>query len=144
MKKIIFGLFLLASPLSAQGLGDLIKATLLDHIGPVVHYDDKGNTRYALIDSVILIGRYKENPIFQGQVGLAGLTKPENQGDGLNLIAGGLVRVDPFFGEYVNIPDHWEFLKAVEWGPVGFYDFTEREWYSGIQVGLSFDLNPVQ
>lgn len=146
MKKLLIaGSLLLLASLAKADLGDQITMTLIDHVQTVAQFDEQGTTRLALLDAIIQIGNYKGYKMLDLQVGFSGDTKPEpGDPDGINYLAGAMFRLDPFFKTHVTLPEHWEFLKAIEFGPGWHYDFRQKEEFWNFQVGLAFDLNPVK
>lgn len=140
MKKIIASLILLGS-VSSVSAADLITSTLLDHVMTVTQFQS-GETRLALMDSIVQIGAHDGKSIFDLQVGLNGNTKPEpGEVQAANLVAGGFLKFNSFTG-LIKFPAHWEFLNGIEHGPAVYYDFRQKDWEGGYQVGLAFDLAP--
>lgn len=144
MKKTVLtiGLILMTSMLKAAE-GDLVTATLLDHVMPVTQFQN-GTTKIALVDSIIQIGNSNDGSILDLQAGFSGDTRPE-PGDprGVNWIAGGFFKISTLLRGKLHLPEHWKFLNSLEYGPALFYDGRTKEWTgSYIQVGLAFTLNP--
>jgi hypothetical protein len=141
MKNILVAVCLLGLATSVKaGLLEPIQATLIDHVEAVTQFDDHGNERISLLDSVLRIGSYEGETLFHVQAGFSGDTAPE-QGQSANWLVGGMLRLDPFF-KGINTPEHWSFLKALEVGAGGYYDFETQDWFPAITVGLGFTLNP--
>lgn len=141
MKKFILfiGLLPMAMFVKAE---NLIETTLLNHVETVTQFRS-GETKVALLDSVILIGKYNGSSILNIQVGLDGNTKPEaGQAQSVNYLAGAMLRVDPFLRPHIKLPAHWEFIRSLNHGAALYYDFRNSGWYGGYNVGLAFDLNP--
>jgi len=140
MKKLLFAVALLFVA-SARG-EDLITSTLLDHVMPVTQFKS-GETKLALMDSVIQIGSYDGRSILDLQAGFSGETKPEpGEASGMNLIAGGFLKLNSVVGDAVKFPPQWSFLNALEYGPAYNYDFREKSSYLSFQVGMAFKLTP--
>lgn len=149
MRKLMLMItvLLLGQSVRSEGLGDLIKTSLIDNVGLVAQYgfedEDKDGPKMALVDSIIQIGSYKGDSLLDLQLGFFGDTKPEpGDTEAISYIGGAYLRLDPFVRNLVTLPEHWEFLKAIQFGPVAFYDFREKEWYGSLQVGLFFDPKP--
>lgn len=142
MKKmflLIAGL-MLSSQLKADE--NLIVTTLLDNVMTVTQFKS-GETNYALMDSVVQIGRMNGKSIFDLQAGINGDVKPgPDEVNGANFVFGGFLKVSSLFGNKVNFPDHWRFLNSIEHGPAFIYDQREHNGKFCYQVGLSFGLNP--
>lgn len=124
----------------ANPLSDMIHATLIDHVELAIQFDDKGNQRLSLLDSILRIGNYNGYPLLHGQIGFSGDTVPP-PGQKPNWIAGWFLRLDPFF-KSVSVPAHWEFLKRLEFGTGWHYDFETKDKFANITVGLAFDPSP--
>lgn len=123
---------------------DLIQGTLLDHVMPVTQFQS-GQTKVALVDSIIRIGRIDGNSLVDIQAGFNGNTKPQpDEPTGVNLVAGGFLKISTLISTKVNYPLHWEFLRSIQHGPAVMYDFRQKEWRGSYQVGLAFNLDPVQ
>jgi len=141
MKKLIALMFLFGC-VGVCKAEDLIKTTLLDHVETVTRLRN-GETKVALLDSVILIGNYKGSSILNLQFGFDSDTKPEaGETKGVNYLAGACLRLDPFLRPYIKLPPHWEFIRAVNHGPSLYYDFRNSGWYGGYNIGLAFGLAP--
>lgn len=120
------------------GFSDLIKSTLIDHVS-VVSQLGNGHTRTAAVDSIILIGKYKERSILQIQ---GGFNRDIQVDDTTHTIWGAQLRLDPFLNDKLNLPESWTFLKSLEWGPALHYDTRKSGWYGYVQLGLAFGLQP--
>ena len=116
---------------------DIITRTLLDHVATVTQFQS-GDTKLALVDSVVLIGSRNGKSVFDLQGGFQQDTASQKEG----WIGGGFLKFSTLIQDVVNYPDHWEFLNSIEHGPALFYDFTEKTWRGNYQVGLAFGLNP--
>lgn len=145
MRKLFFAVVVvsLLPSLAKADLKDQIKLTLIDNVQAVTQIDRKGDLRPALLDSVVLLGSKGGTPLGSIQVGFAGSQNPGANGSA-DLLVGAFVRVDPALKSKVNLPAHWEFLKSLEFGPAVHYSTQEKKWFGSIQLGLTFDLNPVQ
>lgn len=150
MRKMIVVLMLslFAAPaVHATGLGDYIQATLLDNIVASGIYGfrdrDQGPAKIALTDSVIKLGKYQGSSIVDLQIGMFGNSnEPVDENQAVNYIFGAQFRLDPYVKSKLPLQPEWEFLKSIQFGPSVFYDATNHKWLPGLQVGLSFDLNP--
>lgn len=121
---------------------DMVVATLIDHVSPVTQIKN-GETKLALVDSVIQIGSYNGKSIFDLQAGFSGETAPQSgEVAGANLVVGGFFKVSSLMNGHVHFPEHWAFLKAVEHGVAYTYDFREKRDYVSYQIGLAFALQP--
>ena len=141
MKKMLFVLvFFGLGTLHAE---NLVELTLLDHVSVMTQFRS-GETRLALLDSVILLGKHEGKSIVDIQFGFNGATKPEpGEVQAADLLAGGFLKWGVFTNKFLNVPEHWEFLKSLEYGSSLHYNFRDRIWQGNyIQVGLTFDLNP--
>lgn len=141
MKKLVIAaLFLVPSVAKA----DVIQTTLLDHVTTVTQFKS-GETKLALLDSIIRVGKYNDKSIFDVQAGFSGETAPDStEPTGANLLIGGLLKASTFASGLAKFPEHWEFLNSLEYGPYIQYDFREDVWVGGFQAGLAFSLQPVQ
>lgn len=147
MKITLIAISLFLSPLTLYA-DDIIKsfeASLMDHVVTSTMFGftkhDSGPPRLLLVDSVIRIGRYENESLFDIQAGFFGNSNNvEDEADVANWIVGGQLRLDPFTRKYINLSPAYEFLNAVEHGLVGYYDFTNKHFIAGYSVGLSFDL----
>lgn len=141
MKKMI--LFLVAfGVVSSLKAENLITTTLLDHVAIVTQFHS-GETRLALVDSVVQIGSVKGKSILDLQAGFSGETAPDaGEVTGANFIAGGFLKVSSLLGTKVNFPAHWRFLNSIEHGVKVDYDFREEDTSVSYQVGLAFTLAP--
>lgn len=138
MRKMILALLLLCSASVAKSADNLIRTTLLDHVTTVTQFRS-GETRLAMMDSVILIGDIGGKSVLDIQVGFNGATKPEeSEVTAANILASGWLKIR----QSIRYAPEWEFLNAVEHGPYIAYDFRRDGWYGGYQIGLPFDLNP--
>lgn len=144
MNKVLIGLVVMLGLSASVGAQDQITATLLDHVMTVTQFHGT-DTRIALVDSVIQLGSVKGKSIFDLQAGFSGDTNPE-AGDptGINYIAGGFLKVSSLLNTDSIYPEHWKFLRSIEHGPVAMYDFRTKEIEAYYQVGLAFQLQPVQ
>ena len=141
MKKILVLITMLTMPCGSKA--DLITTTLLDNVMTVTQFKS-GETKLALVDSIVLIGSYKGKSILDLQAGFNSETKPEpGEASGANLIAGAFFKVSTLLSSTIDFPKHWEFLNSLEHGPFYSYDFREKRDYVGYQVGFSFDLRPL-
>ncbi len=123
---------------------DMVTSTLLDHVGPVTQFKN-GETSIAVVDSIVMIGSYKGKSILDLQAGFNSDIKPEpGQTAGADLIAGGFFKLSSLVGDKLHVPAHWEFLRSLEYGVSYFYNFREKRDFLALQVGLAFDLNPIQ
>lgn len=141
MKKAIM---LLAVLLMSVGVKaeDLITTTLIDHVTTVTQFKS-GETNLALMDSVVLIGSHEGRSVFDLQVGFSGETKPDNdEVSAANFLVGGFFKISTLLSSRVHLPEHWEFLRALEHGVAYSYDFREKRDFVSYQVGLAFGLNP--
>lgn len=143
MKKalVVVVALLFASVAKAE---NLIVSTLLDHVGLITQFKS-GETKLALVDSVVRIGNTKGKSILDLQLGFNGETKPEaGEVSGANLLAGGFLKISSLIGSKVNFPEHWSFLRSLEYGPAVSYDFREEKTFFSFQAGLAFSLSPKQ
>lgn len=142
MKKLLLSIAVICSLYSVSMGADLVQMTLLDHVSPVTQFKN-GETKIALVDSIVRIGSYKGKSILDLQAGFNGETKPDaGEVSGVSLLGGGFLKVSSLVGSVVKYPEHWQFLKALEHGPSLFYDFREKTWQASYQVGLAFSLQP--
>lgn len=142
MRKMLF-LFamLLTGPVFGQ-TEDIITTTLLDHVMAVTQFKS-GETKLALTDSVVQVGKINGQSIFDLQAGFNGESKPQSgEVTGMNLILGGFFKVSCFTKDKVKFPPHWKFLNSIEHGIAYFYDTREKKDFVCYQVGLAFGLNP--
>lgn len=149
MKKALVALCLLfcASMVQAVEIGDYIKATLLDNVSAMSMYgfagNDQGPARLSLVDSIFKIGKFDKASIVDVQAGFFGNANDvSGESQFAHWIYGAQLRIDPFVKHYIPLPAQWEFLHAIQHGPVAFYDATEKDEFFGYSVGLSFDLQP--
>jgi len=148
MKKmlIVLAAMTCANLSMAEDIRDYVKATLLDHVDLMTMYgfgEDQGPAKLAMVDSIIRIGSYQNSSILDIQGGFFGNSNEvEDENQVANWIGGAQLRVDTFLRGKIPFPLHWEFLNAVEHGPVAFRDFTNNKWFLGYSVGLSFGLEP--
>lgn len=141
MKRMLIAIIMLGGSLRAE---NLVTTTLLDHVGVVTQFKS-GETNLALVDSVVQIGSIKGKSILDLQAGFNTDVKPApGEASGANLILGGFFKLSSLVGTKVNYPFQWEFLRSLEYGPVYFYDIREKKDFIAFQVGLAFDLSPVQ
>lgn len=142
MKKMILAMLLLLAPSMsrADGIWDMIKASLIDHVSAVSQVGD-GHTKAAAVDSIIRIGKWNGQSILNLQ---AGFNKDLGEEDTTHLIYGGQIRLDPFITPKLNLPEHWVFLKNIEYGPAMHYDQRNSVWYGYFQAGWVFGQNPGQ
>lgn len=120
----------------------MIEATLLDHVMTVTQFTS-GETKLALVDSVVQIGSKEGRSILDLQAGFSGNVKPEpDQVQAANLVGGAFLKVSTLISGQVNFPSHWEFLNSLEHGAYAMYDFRDKDTDFGYQVGLAFDLAP--
>lgn len=150
MKKIagVLALFLIMAgckKAEAFELPDFIETTLIDHVSAVTQAElipeegEDARFKGALTDSIVRIGKHNGHSILDAQIGWTG--ELEESGFG-NFIAGGFFKVSTFTTDYLELPDHWKFLNAIEHGLIYQYDFTDKDDFFGYQVGLPFTLNP--
>lgn len=139
MKKMLFVAVMLMAGIAKA---DMVSLTLLEHVMPVTQFRS-GETRIALVDSIVQIGSYNGKSILDLQAGFNGDTKPEaGEVSGANLIGGGFLKVSSLISSSVHYPERWRFLQSVEHGPFVNYDFREKNWFGGYQAGLAFSLSP--
>lgn len=121
---------------------DRVVLTLLDHVMAVSQIGEE-KARMAFVDSVVLIGNYHDESILDLQGGFIGTVKPESASDtGIDWIGQAFFKLHPFVRRKVKLAEHWVFLKSVEYGVVGGYNFTEKDWYTRFQIGLAFGITP--
>lgn len=144
-KLIVAALIFVASNVQAAGIADQFSATLLDHVSITGLVQD-GHTDVALLDSIIQIGKHNGEHVLGLQAGFAGAgsTTESQEATGAKYLVGATLRLSPFIKSGVNMPAHWEFLKALEFGPAYHYDLREKESKWSIAVGLAFDPAPKQ
>lgn len=143
MKKLFLALCLIAgTAVPSKAYDPVVVGTLLDHVTTVTQVAS-GETRLALLDSVVLIGNRYGHSILDLQVGFSGDTKPEiGEPSGASFLAGGFFKISSLLKDKVHFADHWKFLNALEHGVSYSYDFREKRDYVSYQVGLAFTLNP--
>jgi len=142
MKKWLIGFLFLIPGVSLAD--DLITTTLLDHVVPCVQFRS-GETKIALVDSVVQIGSYEGRSLLDLQAGFNGEVAPEpGDPNGASLIAGAQFKVSSLINAKLHLPDQWEFLRSLEHGPFVNYDFREKDWFGGYQIGLAFNPTPIQ
>lgn len=140
-KKMIVGLLFLLMASSAKA-DNLIVATLLDHVMTVTQFKS-GETKLALMDSVVQIGSVNNESILDLQAGFSGETKPEpGEASAANVVVGGFFKVSTLMKGKVNFPEQWKFLNSIEHGAAWNYDLREKDSFFCYQVGLAFGLNP--
>ena len=140
MKKMLFVLVMLLTTIPAKA--DIITSTLLDHVTTVTQFQN-GKTKYALMDSVIQIGKINRKSFLDLQAGINGDTKPNpNEVNGASFLAGAWLKVNPFLENVATFPGEWQFLRSLEHGPALSYDFRDRIWVGSYQIGLAFGLSP--
>lgn len=140
MKKMIAALFLFSSTSFAWELPGDIKTQILGNVSAVTQFGD--NSKLALTDTMISIGKQNGKSILDGQVGFAGVVGDNQDVSGANFIAGLLLRVDALLP--VKFSDDYLFLQSIQHGPSVFYDTREKEFYLNYQVGIAFGLDPVK
>lgn len=145
MKKLLAVVVLLLSCGSVQALDvtDQIKLSLLDHVVAANQIADGGN-RVVLVDTIVLIGKHNGRSILDLQGGIAGDSRPEADEVGINWLGGAFFKISSLIRDQVHFADQYKFLNALEYGLFVNRDFTQKEWVSGIQVGLAFSLNPIE
>lgn len=127
---------------AAVAHADMVAATLIDHVAPVTQFKS-GETKLAVVDSVIQVGSVNGKSLFDLQAGFSGETAPQSgEVTGANFIVGGFFKVSSLLNGHVKFPAHWDFLKAVEHGVAYTYDLREKRDYVSYQVGLAFSLQP--
>jgi hypothetical protein len=141
MKKLIASLFIgfaLVGP-GRPAFADLtdIEGTILDHVEAVTQVQS-GQTSVALLDSVILIGKYKGMSIGHVQAGVTSTI----DGNPPSWLAGFCIRLDPFLKNLATLPEHYQFLKSIQHGPALHYNFREKVWRGSYNVSLAFGLEP--
>lgn len=154
MKKVIIASILLMSAVFVRAENPIIEVvedpiieptvvgTLLDHVMVVTQFRS-GETRLALLDSVVQIGKMDGKSILDLQLGFNTDVAPKpGEVSGADFLAGGFLKVSTLLYKSIKYPEHWEFLRAIEHGGFINYDFREKEWYGGYQCGFSFELNP--
>lgn len=141
MKKyILAGAILLSGVCHAVEMP--IVSTLVDHVTTVTQFRS-GETHLALMDSVVQIGKVNGGSILDLQAGFSGDVKPDaSEPRGMNFLGGGFLKVSSLLKGKINFPSHWTFLNSIEHGAVVIYDFRDKVWRGGYQVGLAFSLNP--
>ena len=149
MKKVMLFamLFIIAPKLRAQesSFADFVKATLLERVSAVSQFDFKGSERIALMDSILLIGKYNDRSIIHIQGGVNKETNPDQSpSNTTDFVWGAQFRLDPFLNGDMDFPAGWEFLRALEHGPAIHYDTRVKAWYGYYQVGLAFGLQPAK
>ncbi len=144
MKKYVIIALILALPSFVHAdLGDQITATLTDHVSAHTQYTTKGENRLALLDSIIIIGKYHGASIAQGRFGFTGIANPSGGVDrGAGYVADVFINAAPFIRDYVHLDDSWIFLNSLEVGPSLGYDFRSHHSIYSVSVGLAFGLNP--
>lgn len=141
MKKLILFILCMTAVVFLKA-ENMIVSTLIDHVGPVTQFQS-GETKLALMDSVVQIGKIKGESILDLQLGINGETKPDaGEVTSANFLAGGFLKVNSLIGENVTYPPHWKFLSSLEHGPFLHYDFRKKGFYGGYQAGLFFSLDP--
>lgn len=141
MKKFILFILCMTAVVFLKA-ENMIVSTLIDHVGPVTQFQS-GETKLALMDSVVQIGKIKGKSILDLQLGFNGETKPEaGEVTSANFLTGGFLKISSLVGENVNYPAHWTFLSSLEHGPFLHYDLREKVWRGGYQAGLFFSLDP--
>lgn len=141
MKKLMLLLFALLVT-GAIHADDQITSALLDHVATVTQFKN-GETKLALVDSVIQVGSIEGRSLFDFQLGFNGNTKPQaGEVSAANLVAGGYFKVSSLLWTKLVYPDQWKFLKALEHGVAYQYDFRDHHGFVCYQVGLAFGLQP--
>lgn len=142
MRKMLLAVALLFVAGSMKADENLIVSTLLDHVMPVTQFKS-GETKIALLDSVVQIGKANGKSVLDLQAGFNAETKPEaGEVTGANFLATAFFKVSSIVGGKIKFPEHWEFMRSLEHGPAFSYDFREKKSFICYQVGLSFSLHP--
>lgn len=143
MKKVMLTiLFMLA--VSKVHADDIFLKTLTEHVTTVTQFKS-GETKLALMDSVLLIGKINGSSVLDIQAGFSGNTRPEaGKTTAADVTAGVFFKVSSLIRGRVQFPPEWTFLNSIEHGPFFNYDFREHRSLGGYQVGLAFTLNPVK
>lgn len=147
IKKMLLALALLVGPnwAFADGLGDQITASLINHVSASSQWTTKGENRLALLAGIVEIGKMDGSAIGQLRFGFTGIANPEGGVDrGAGYVADAYLNISPFIRKYVKLDPNWTFLNSVEAGPNYAYDFREHHSYVAFSVGLAFGLNPRQ
>jgi hypothetical protein len=147
MKKLTLSLgFMLLSGTGYCDVGDLIKTTLTEHVATVTQFKSR-ETRLALVDSVILIGRTNGKSILDVQAGFSGTTVDgavSGEPNSADLILGGQFKISSILSNSIKFSPEFVFLNSLEYGPSYFYDTRTHSGYLSFQVGLAFNLNPIR
>lgn len=143
MKKLLIAVALLFLAVKSQA-ADQIVTTLLDHVTVCTQFSS-GETKLALLDSVIQVGKINGRSILDLQAGFSGDTAPDpEEPSGANFLVGAFFKVSSLIGDRLNLPEHWRFLNSIEHGPSFSYDLREKDTYISYQVGLAFTLYPIR
>lgn len=147
MKKMLLVLALLwmgpMKPAMADGLGDQITASLINHVSACSQWTTKGENRLALMAGIVQIGKMDGASIGQLRFGFNGIANAEGGADrGMGYVGDAYVNISPFIRKYVKLDPSWTFLNSIEAGPSYAYDFKAKHSYVAFSVGLAFGLNP--
>ena len=143
MRKFILFAVLMCTALASRA--GLIESTLLDHVTLNTMFQDE-ETKLSLMDAVVRIGNYKGKSIVDLQLGFDSDVAPEpGEPSGASFLAGGYFKLSSLVNAKLNLPEHWEFLRAVEYGTSYNHNFRDKEWeWTILQLGLAFDPAPKQ
>lgn len=146
MKKIVasfIGLLMFSSVAKADGVGDQITASLINHVSAHSQWTTKGENRLSLLASIIEIGKMDGSSIAQIRFGYNTIVNSDNQTEPDNGYVGDIyMNISPFLRKYVKLDPDWTFLNSIEMGPAFSYDFQHHHSYAAFSVGLAFSLNP--
>ena len=150
MKKfIIIAVMSLVMPVASNAViwQDYLKSTLLDHVDTLAMYgfrhENQGQAKLTFVDSIVQLGKYNGSSLLDFQAGFFGNPNDQSgENQAVNWIFGGQLRVDSILRPHIPLPPHWEFARAIEHGPVLYWDTTNDKAFFGYGVGMSFDLNP--
>lgn len=141
---MLFALILMSAGLKAEGLGDQITASLIDHVAAHSQYTAKGENRLALLADIVEIGKLNGKAIGQLRFGFTGIANAAGGVDrGAGYVADAYINAAPFVRKYVKLAPEWEFLNSVEVGPSVGYDFRSHHTVYSLSVGLAFNLKPI-
>lgn len=121
-------------------LGGQVTGALITHVQAVDQVTTKGN-KIALLDSVLLMGHLKQDYIAHTRFGYNATRNSDGTFTGGGFQVSEFIPINNVVGSLFVVPDQYEFIKGLQFGPAFGYDFQAHHDFFSIDIGWQYGPN---